>query len=121
MIYKVRVDRDFSRLDGYCVWLMAYDTHSKKTFKSKPIKIEWEEHQYYLLSEPTIQLSELDGGPDILRALAEGIIQGGIAPMLSIDSEKQVDALKDNLKDLRGITNKLLDIEQLKINSPSDV
>ena len=107
MRYKVRVARDFSRIDGYCLWLFKYDEQSRSSYKAKPIKIEWEAHDSYLLADPTLQFENTEG-PDVLRAIAEGIIESGIAPMLSVDSAKQVEAMEANLKDLREIVAPLI-------------
>lgn len=53
---KLRVDRDWTRRDGFNVWLMEY--RSERTHVAQPFALEFKElPEYSLLPEPSLRLA----------------------------------------------------------------
>lgn len=108
---KVRVNKSYAT-HGYDVWVFDYATHSRferENLVAKPVKLEFVKMEEWSLPEPTFQLESAPKGnaEEFLKALVEGILEAGLAPMLSHDNAKQVEAMKEHLKDLKDAMDKM--------------
>lgn len=109
---KIRIDRSFSE-GGYNLWILKYDLQLKKTWVAKQIKLEWiESEPNWQLPDPSYHVGNLDafadaGAGNVLKAFAEAAIEAGLVPNSTTDKKEQVQAMENNLNDLRKIVDQL--------------
>ncbi len=107
---KVRVERAWD-MNSYNIWILEYDTFRKTGHVAKPIDLVFEPMESgFRLPEPTLRINAAPNGnaEDLLRAMAEGIMEAGLIPRTTNDNAEQVKAMEANLKDLREIVRPLV-------------
>lgn len=100
---SVRIERDYSRRDGFNIWIIEYDGKGA-SYVAEPIDLSFKKSggAEFMLPEPTLRISG-PKGPEIMRALAEGLLQVNIIPENKLNSNKQIEAMKYHLEDMRKL------------------
>jgi hypothetical protein len=109
-VIKVRVERAWD-INGFNIWIMDYDPYKKTGHCAQQIDLIFKPmEENWKLPDPTLRLeaSPRGNGEEILRAIAEGIMEAGLIPRITNDNLEQVKAMEANLKDLREIVKPLM-------------
>lgn len=90
--------------DGFGIWFV--EDRGGEVFYAKPVKLEYEKNEQWVLPEPTLDLPRLQ-----MKELVEQLIeQMGMEGEPLVDPARIVKAKDENLKDLRDIVGKLFTV-----------
>ena len=96
---KVSMDYDPS-IRGLRVWII--DERGSDSFVARPTELRFEKTDPTLQIEPTFVFDRFKG-EEFLQGLAEALVQAGFKPNEIRAHDKQVEAIKYHLEDMRKL------------------
>ncbi len=111
MSFRARIDKPFDRT-GFVMWLM--NDRGRDTYIAKPIRLEFElRPEGFKLPEPTLELPPEDA-IGLIQALADALAENDWINRQT-KSEGKVEAIKEHLKDMREMSNRLMKMVEDKL------
>lgn len=105
--FKVRVER-LVYADSIGMWIINYS--NKKTYVAKKMELEFVElPQGHQLPEPSMSIDGMYA-INLIKALLEGLEESHFVRTKIKEDSRHLDAMKENLLDLRKISDRLLGV-----------